>query len=67
MDSSLIEMISRAIAAARLAGLDHDEQRATAQAVLLACDPSLTPGIARVLVEQLDTVGAADADARLAA
>ena len=67
MNSSLIEIIGKAIAAARLAGLDQGEQRSTALAVLLATDPSLTPGVARVLVEQLYAVGAANADARLAA
>lgn len=62
MNSSLIEIIGSAIAAARQAGLNYEEARDTAHAVLLARDPSLTPGIARILVEQLYTVGAANAD-----
>jgi len=67
MNTSLIEIIGKAIAAARLAGLDHGEQRDAALAVLLATDSSLTPGIARVLVEQLYAIGAAEAEAPLAA
>jgi hypothetical protein len=67
MNSSLIEIIGNAIAAARHEGLDRDEERYAARAVLLACDPSLTPGVARILVEQLYLSGAANADARFAA
>ncbi|MDO8605028.1 MAG: hypothetical protein Q7R40_00695 [Phaeospirillum sp.] len=67
MNSSLIEIIGSAIAAARQEGLDDDEERHAARAVLLALDPSLTPGIARILVEQLYASGAADADTQHAA
>ena len=67
MCSSLIEIIGSAIAAARLVGLDHDGQRDAALAMLMVRDPSLTQGIARVLVDQLYAIGAADADTRLAA
>lgn len=67
MNSSLIEIIGSAIAAARQAGLDYDEEQDVACAVLLAQDASLTPGIARILVRQLHAVGAANAEARSAA
>ncbi|RAU23195.1 hypothetical protein CU669_03280 [Paramagnetospirillum kuznetsovii] len=53
MEGSLIAIIGNAITAARLVGLDRLEEREAARAVLLARDPSLTPGIARILVEQL--------------
>lgn len=53
MSFSLIEIIGSAIAAARQAGLDAVEERDAAHAVLLAYDDSLTPGVARILVEQL--------------
>lgn len=53
MNGSLIAIIADAIAAARQMGLDDNEERDTARAVLLARDPSLTPGIARILVDQL--------------
>lgn len=67
MNASLIEIIADAIAAARQAGLSRDEERDTARAVLLARDASLTPGIARVLVDQLYMIGSEDADSRAAA
>ncbi|OAN52289.1 hypothetical protein A6A04_00925 [Paramagnetospirillum marisnigri] len=53
MNGSLFAIIGNAIAAARQMGLTCAEQQETARAVLLAHDTSLTPGIARVLVEQL--------------
>lgn len=67
MNGSLIEIIGGAIAAARQVGLDHAEQHDAAQAVLQAMDPSLTHGVARILVEQLYPVGAAQAEALVAA
>ncbi len=53
MNGSLIEIIGNAIAAARNLGLDCAEERDTARAVLMARDSSLTPGVARILVDQL--------------
>ncbi|MBI3446880.1 MAG: hypothetical protein HY055_16315 [Magnetospirillum sp.] len=53
MNGSLIEIIGKAIAAARQLGLDCTEERDAARAVLLASDLSLSPGVARVLVDQL--------------
>jgi len=53
MGGSLIDIIANSIAAARQQGLDLGEERDLARAVLLARDPSLTPGVARILVEQL--------------
>lgn len=53
MNGSLIEIIGKAIAAARQMGLDCAEERDAAWAVLLASDLSLSPGVARVLVDQL--------------
>lgn len=67
MSGSLIDIIGGAIAAARQEGLDSCEQRYAARAVLLARDPSLTPGIARILVDQLYAIGSAHADTRVAA
>jgi hypothetical protein len=60
MSSSLIDIIAGAIAAARTAGLDAGEARDTARAVLLARDESLSPGVARILVDQLYSQAAAD-------
>jgi len=60
MNGSLIEIIGSAIAAARRLGLDCAEERDTARAVLLARDSSLTPGVARVLVDQLYSQAAGD-------
>jgi hypothetical protein len=60
MNGSLIEIISGAIAAARRLGLDCSEERDTARAVLMARDSSLTPGVARVLVDQLYSQAAGD-------
>lgn len=59
MADSLIEIIGRAIAAAQMIGLDEAETGYVARAVLLARDPSLTPGVARILVEQLLPAAAA--------
>lgn len=53
MHGSLIEIIGGAVAAARRQGLSHAEARDTARAVLLARDHSLSPGVARVLVDEL--------------
>lgn len=53
MNGSLIEIIGKAIAAARQVGLDCTEERDAARAVLLASDLSLSPGVARILVDQL--------------
>jgi hypothetical protein len=53
MNGSLIEIIGTAIAAARQVGLDGAEERDAARAVLLARDCSLSPGAARILVDQL--------------
>lgn len=53
MNGSLIEIIGSAIAAARRVGLDCAEERDAARAVLLARDSSLSPGVARILVDQL--------------
>jgi hypothetical protein len=53
MDASLIDIIGSAIAAARQVGLDRGEEVAAARAVLMARDPSLSPGVARILVERL--------------
>lgn len=53
MHGSLIEIIGGAVAAARRQGLSHAEARDTARAVLMARDHSLSPGVARVLVNQL--------------
>ena len=53
MNVWLIGIIGNAIAAARDEGLDRAEERDVARAVLLALDPTLSPGVARILVEQL--------------
>ena len=53
MNGSLIGIIGSAIAAARRAGLDCAEERDAARAVLLARDSSLSPGVARILVDEL--------------
>jgi hypothetical protein len=60
MNASLIEIIGSAIAAARTVGLDRDEERDAARAVLLALDPTLTPGVARILVDQLHSSASQD-------
>lgn len=60
MNGSLIEIIGSAIAAARQVGLDYAEERDAARAVLLARDSSLSPGAARILVEQLYSQAVAD-------
>lgn len=60
MNGSLIEIIGSAIVAARRVGLDCAEERDAARAVLLARDSSLTPGVARILVEQLYSQAAGD-------
>jgi len=60
MNGSLIEIIGSAIAAARRMGLDCAEERDAARAVLLARDSSLTPGVARILVDQLYSQAAGD-------
>jgi hypothetical protein len=62
MNSSLIEIIGSAIAAARQVGLSFSEEEDAACAVLAALDTSLTPGTARVLVEQLHASGIALAE-----
>lgn len=59
MNGSLIEIIGSAIAAARRLGLDCAEERDAARAVLLARDSSLTPGVARILVDELYSQAAA--------
>ncbi len=66
-DGSLIAIIGGALAAARQMGLDRFEERDSALAVLLALDGSLTPGIARILVDQLFESGLAHAQQQLAA
>lgn len=53
MDGSLIKIIGDAIVAARQMGLNGAEEREVARAVLLARDLSLSPGVARVLVDEL--------------
>jgi hypothetical protein len=53
MDASLIDIIGGAIVAARQVGLDRSEEVDAARAVLMARDPSLSPGVARILVERL--------------
>lgn len=53
MDPSLIEIIKTAVLSARTQGLGTQEQRAAAEAVLLAMIPSLSPAIANLIVEQL--------------
>ncbi|WP_173984524.1 hypothetical protein [Magnetospirillum sp. SS-4] len=63
MNASLIEIIGSAIVAARQVGLDRGEEIDAARAVLLALDPSLTPGVARILVEQLCPSAEVDAAA----
>ncbi|WP_068436692.1 hypothetical protein [Magnetospirillum sp. XM-1] len=60
MSGSLIEIIGGAIAAARRLGLDCAEERDAARAVLLARDSSLTPGVARILVDELYAQAAGD-------
>ncbi len=60
MNGSLIEIIGGAIAAARRLGLDCAEERDAARAVLMARDSSLTPGVARILVDQLYSQAAQD-------
>lgn len=60
MSGSLIEIIGSAIVAARRVGLDCAEERDAARAVLLARDSSLTPGVARILVDQLYSQAAGD-------
>jgi hypothetical protein len=64
---SLIAIIGGALAAARQMGLDRSEERDAALAVLLALDGSLTPGIARILVDQLFESGLAHVQQQLAA
>ena len=58
MNGSLIEIIAKAVAAARLVGLDCTEERDAARAVLLASDLSLSPGVARILVDELFSLAA---------
>ncbi len=53
MDPSLIEIIKNAVRSAQRQGLGTQEQRAAAEAVLLALIPSLSPSIANLIVEQL--------------
>jgi hypothetical protein len=60
MNGSLIEIIGSAIAAARRLGLDCAEERDAARAVLMARDSSLSPGVARILVDQLYCQAAGD-------
>lgn len=52
MPRSVIDIITSAVSAARMAGLDSADERVAARAVLLANDASLTPDIARMLVDQ---------------
>lgn len=63
MNGSLIEIIGSAVAAARRMGLDCTEERDAARAVLLARDSSLSPGVARILVEQLYAQAVGDCSA----
>lgn len=63
MSGSLIEIIGSAIVAARRLGLDCAEERDTARAVLLARDASLSPGVARVLVDELYAQAVGDCSA----
>jgi hypothetical protein len=67
MNSSLIQIIGSAVATARQMGLDRAEQHDAAQAVLQAMDPSLSHGVARILVEQLFPAGTGLADSQVAA
>ncbi|EME70250.1 hypothetical protein H261_09332 [Paramagnetospirillum caucaseum] len=60
MNGSLIGIIGGAIAAARRLGLDCAEERDAAWAVLLARDSSLSPGAARILVDQLYSLAAGE-------
>jgi hypothetical protein len=53
MEGSILGIISNAVQAARAEGLEGGEELVAACAVLLAREPSLSPGIARVLVERL--------------
>lgn len=53
MNGSIIEIITAAIAAARQAGLDSGDERVAARAVLMARDPTLSAGVARLLVDEL--------------
>lgn len=53
MDPSLIEIIKNAVRSAQSLGLGMQDQRAAAEAVLLALIPSLSPSIANLIVEQL--------------
>lgn len=63
MNGSLIGIIGSAIAAARRLGLDCAEERDAARAVLLARDSSLTPGVARILVDELYSQATGDCPA----
>lgn len=53
MEGSILGIISGAVLAARAEGLKGGEELVAACAVLLARDPTLSPGTARVLVERL--------------
>jgi hypothetical protein len=53
MDPSLIEIISEAVGSARAAGLEVQEQRQAAVRVLIEIVPSLSTGIAELIVDQL--------------
>jgi hypothetical protein len=57
MDTSLLQIIAEAAASVRSQGLGPREQREAVRAALLAHDPSLNPGVARVLVERLFPAG----------
>jgi hypothetical protein len=53
MDPSLREIIAQAVTAARKGGQDAAGQRGAAVALLAAVMPSLDPGTAQLIVEQL--------------
>lgn len=52
MIRSVHDIITSAVSAARMAGLDSVDERVAARVVLLANDEALTPDTARMLVDQ---------------